>query len=265
MNSGLDHIQLSFQDCDSTAAKAIAGAAAHAHKVELAAAIRRRPVAFTLNVVVHRQNLDRLEEIIAFAEELGPQRLEIANVQYYGWAWLNRESLLPTRNQVERALFIVDDAQERLAGEMRIEFVLPDYYARFPKPCMGGWGRQLMVIDPAGHALPCHAAGVISGLAFDNVRERSLRWLWEESPAFLRFRGDAWMTEPCRSCPRKAQDFGGCRCQAFLIAADAAATDPACSYSPHHHLLGAVLEPINSGGADPQSETACYRINSFGN
>ncbi len=266
VSSGLDHIQLSFQDCDPAAAKKIAGVEAHAHKVELAAVIRKLPVAFTVNIVVHRQNLDRLEEIIAFAEGLGPQRLEIANVQYYGWALLNRALLLPTRNQVERALFIIEVAQERLAGRMRIEFVLPDYYARFPKPCMGGWGRQLMVIDPAGRALPCHAAGVIPGLSFDDVRSHPLRWIWEESPAFMRFRGDAWMAEPCRSCPKKAQDFGGCRCQAFLIAGDPAATDPACSYSPYHRLLDPVLEAINSSVAGPVSRqpTAHYRVNGSG-
>ena len=266
MQSGLDHVQLSFQDFDRIAARRIAGVAAHAHKVDLAAVIRRLPVAFTVNVVVHRQNLDRLEEIIAFAEELGPQRLEIANVQYYGWALLNRDVLLPTRDQVDRSRAIVAVAQERLRDRIRIEFVLPDYYARYPKACMGGWGRQLMVIDPAGQALPCHAAGVIPGMSFDNVRAHPLRWIWEESPAFLRFRGDDWMAEPCRSCPKKTQDFGGCRCQAFLIAGDATVTDPACSLSPHRRLLDPVLERVNSGPVNAASleDDARYRVNSPG-
>ncbi len=244
--AGVDHVQLSFQDSDERSANRIAGVPVHARKVELAAAIRKLRVAFTVNLVVHRQNLDRLEEMIAFVEELGPQRLEIANVQYYGWALLNRAVLLPTREQLERSRAVVAAAEQRLRGRMRIEFVLPDYYARFPKACMGGWGRRLMLIAPAGQALPCHAAGVIPGMKFDNVRDHSLRWLWEDSPAFRRFRGDEWMPEPCRSCERKVEDFGGCRCQAFLIGGDAAAADPACSISPHHHLLAPVLERTNA-------------------
>ncbi len=251
--AGLDHLQLSFQDSDARPADRIAGVPAHARKVELAAILRTLPIAFTVNLVVHRQNLDRLEEMIAFVEELGPQRLEIAHVQYYGWALLNRETLLPTREQVERSRAVVAAADERLRGRMRIEFVLPDYYARYPKACMGGWGRRLLLIDPAGQALPCHAAGVIPGLRFDNVRERSVRWIWEESPAFCRFRGDDWMPPPCRSCPKKVEDFGGCRCQAWLITGDAAATDPACSLAPQHHRVQAVVDRVNTGSAQPES------------
>ncbi len=244
--AGVDHVQLSFQDSDEVSANRIAGVPAHARKVALARAIRKMPVAFTVNLVVHRQNLDRLEEMIAFAEELGPQRLEIANVQYYGWALLNRALLLPTREQLERSRAIVAEAEERLRGRMRVEFVLPDYYARYPKACMGGWGQRLMLIDPTGRALPCHSASVIPGMGFDNVRDHSLRWLWEDSAAFRRFRGDEWMPEPCRSCARKEQDFGGCRCQAFLIAGNAAVTDPACSLAPQHHLFAPVLEHANA-------------------
>ncbi len=240
--AGLDHIQLSFQDSDQRAADLVAGVPAHAKKIAIAEKIRDLPVAFTVNLVVHRHNLDRLEEMITFAEGLGAQRLEIANVQYYGWALLNRAALLPTREQMERSRRVVAAAEARLRGRMRIEFVLPDYYARYPKSCMGGWGRRLMLVNPTGQVLPCHAAGVIPGMKFESVLEHPLRWIWQESAAFQRFRGDDWMPEPCRSCPKKQEDFGGCRCQAFLIAGDAGATDPVCSLAPHHDAVVAVLE-----------------------
>jgi pyrroloquinoline quinone biosynthesis protein E len=241
VRAGLDHIQLSLQDAEEQGADEIAGAHAHRRKLALAEQIRHHPVAFTLNMVVHRQNLDRLPAMLLLAEELGAARLEIANVQYYGWALRNRERLMPTRAQMERSLALIAEAQERLRGRLRIEFVVPDYYARYPKACMGGWGRGVILIDAGGDALPCHAAKVIPGLEFDNVRERSLRWIWEESSAFNRFRGEAWMPEPCRSCERRQTDFGGCRCQALLLAGDATATDPACSLAPAHHLVEAAV------------------------
>ena len=237
VEAGLDHIQLSFQDSRDEPATWIAGAKGHAYKLVLAAMIRRQRVAFTVNLVVHRQNLDHIEEMIAFIEQLEPERIEIAHAQYYGWALKNRDQLLPTHRQLEKCMRAVEAAQERLAGKTRIDCVVPDYYARYPKPCMGGWGLLLLLIDPSGQALPCHAAGVIPGLHFDNVREHSLEWIWQESPAFQRFRGDHWMQEPCRSCERKGEDFGGCRCQAFLVTGDANATDPVCSLSPDHHLI----------------------------
>ncbi|HVP45848.1 MAG TPA: pyrroloquinoline quinone biosynthesis protein PqqE [Bryobacteraceae bacterium] len=244
--AGLDHIQLSFQDSQEDEANAIAGARAHAHKIELARRIKRYRVAFTVNLVVHRRNLSRLEEMIALAEKLEADRLEIAHVQYYGWALRNRDALLPTRNQWERSLAVITAARERLSGRMRIDFVGPDYYAKYPKACMGGWGRSVILIDPAGRALPCHAAGVIPGLEFDNVQERSLRWIWEESPAFRKFRGEDWMPEPCRSCDRRTQDFGGCRCQAMLLTGDASATDPVCTLAPKHDLVEKVIGQIES-------------------
>ena len=237
VDAGLDHIQLSFQDSREEPANWIAGTKAHAHKVALSEVIRRFPIAFTVNLVVHRQNLDHLEEMIGFAEQLKPDRLEMAHAQYYGWALRNRDTLIPTREQLENCLRIVEQAQERLSGRMRIDCVVPDYYARYPKACMGGWGRRLLLIDPSGQVLPCHAAGVIPGLSFDNVREHPLEWIWRESPAFQRFRGEQWMPEPCRSCDRRAEDFGGCRCQAFLITGDASATDPVCTLAPTHHLI----------------------------
>jgi len=259
VDAGLDHIQLSFQDAKEETANWIAGAKAHAHKVALAKAIRRFRVAFTVNLVVHRQNLDHLEEMIAFTEELQPDRIEIAHAQYYGWALKNRDTLIPTRQQLENCLRIVEAAQERLSGRIRIDCVVPDYYARYPKACMGGWGRRLMLINPSGEALPCHAAGVIPGMQFDSVRKHSLDWIWRDSQAFQRFRGEQWMPEPCRSCERRSEDFGGCRCQAFLLTGNASATDPVCTLAPTHHLVEAAQLQANND--QPEMVEWAYRMN----
>jgi PqqA peptide cyclase len=245
VDAGLDHLQLSIQDAQEAPANEIAGARAHAHKLEVAKWVRRHRIAFTLNAVVHRKNLDRLEDIIALAEQLGAGRLEIAHVQYYGWAFANRERLLPTRAQLDRSLEIIHAAEARLKGRMRIEFVVPDYYARYPKACMGGWGRKLMIVTPSGEVWPCHAAGVIPGLQFPRVSEHALKWIWEESEAFQKFRGEGWMPEPCRSCDRREQDFGGCRCQAFLLAGDSGVTDPTCSLAPSHAVVEAIVAEAN--------------------
>jgi pyrroloquinoline quinone biosynthesis protein E len=254
--AGLDHIQLSFQDSREGPANWIAGAKAHAHKIELSHTIRRHKIAFTVNLVVHRQNLDHLEEMIAFIEQLNPDRVEIAHAQYYGWALANRAALMPTRAQIDAAVEIVAAAEKRLAGRVRIDSVVPDYYAKFPKACMGGWGRRLMLINPSGRVLPCHAAEVIPGLAFDNVREKTLEWIWQESESFNRFRGEDWMPEPCRSCDRRAEDFGGCRCQALLLTGDASATDPACSLSPKHTIVEEAVLQANTSSALAQPGTA---------
>jgi pyrroloquinoline quinone biosynthesis protein E len=248
--AGLDHVQLSFQDSQETQGNLFAGAKAHAHKLQVAQLIREQRVAFTVNLVVHRQNIDRLSQLIAFAEQLNADKLEIANVQYYGWALRNRKNLLPTRGQLRASLPLIDEARLRLSGKMRIEYVLPDYYAKYPKPCMGGWGRGLMLIDPAGRAMPCHAASVIPGLDFPNAAEQSLAAIWNESAAFQRFRGEAWMQEPCRSCERKAIDFGGCRCQAMLLTGDPDATDPVCSLSPVRTIVSEVINQIPSEPSD---------------
>src|ERR1700730_13286329 len=256
VSAGLDHIQLSFQDSREASANWIAGAKAHAHKIEIARAIRGHKVAFTVNLVVHRQNLDHLEEMIAFIEQLQPERMEIAHTQYYGWALANRAALMPTRAQVEKAVEIVAAAEERLAGRIRIDSVVPDYYAKYPKACMGGWGRLLMLINPAGTVLPCHAAEVIPGLEFENTREQTLEWIWRESPPFQRFRGEAWMPEPCRSCDRRTEDFGGCRCQALLLTGDPTATDPACTLAPAHVIIEAVLDEVNSDSVIAQRTPA---------
>src|SRR5437588_2107956 len=250
VEAGLDHVQLSFQDSEAAPADAIAGTRAHALKLKIAEEIRKHPVAFTANIVVHRDNLQRLPQMIAMAEELGASKLEIAHVQYYGWALRNREHLLPTREQVEESRRVIESAQQRLAGKMRIEFVLPDYYAKYPKACMGGWGQKMMLINPAGKALPCHAAEVIPSLEFANVKDQPLRWIWEQSPAFNRFRGESWMQEPCKSCDRRALDFGGCRCQALLLVDDANATDPVCVLSPHKQRILSLL-PTAQPEAEP--------------
>ncbi len=236
-DSGLEHLQLSFQDLEEESANHIAGTRAHALKLALVPVLKQFPMAFTVNLVVHRLNLDRLEGFIALAETLTPDRLEIAHVQYYGWALRNRSLLMPTQDQVNRAIPIVEAAKQRLKGRIHVEAVLPDYFANFPKACVGGWGRQMVLVDPTGQAMPCHAAAVIPGLAFDSVRERDLSWIWQSSPAFQRFRGDSWMPDTCLACPRKTIDFGGCRCQAFLLTGNADAIDPVCQYSPHHGML----------------------------
>jgi pyrroloquinoline quinone biosynthesis protein E len=256
VDAGLDHIQISFQDSREEAANWIAGAKAHAHKIELSRAIRRHKIAFTVNLVVHRQNLDHLEEMIAFIEQLNPERVEIAHAQYYGWALANRATLMPTHAQLEKAITIVSEAEKRLAGKIRIDSVVPDYYAKYPKACMGGWGRRLMLINPAGKVLPCHAAEVLPGLTFENVREKSLEWIWQESSSFRRFRGEDWMPEPCRSCDRRSEDFGGCRCQAFLLAGDATVTDPACSLAPSHGIVEAAVREANDGAVIARPTTA---------
>jgi pyrroloquinoline quinone biosynthesis protein E len=256
VDAGLDHIQISFQDSREGAANWIAGAKAHAHKIELSRSIRRHKIAFTVNLVVHRQNLDHLEEMIEFIEQMQPQRVEIAHTQYYGWALINRAALMPTRVQLERAVEIVAAAEKRLAGRIRIDSVVPDYYAKYPKACMGGWGQRLMLINPAGKVLPCHAAEIIPGLEFENVKEKTLEWIWQESSSFQRFRGEAWMPEPCRSCDRRTVDFGGCRCQALLLTGDPTVTDPACSLAPTHHLIETAVAEANSDTAVAEPTSA---------
>jgi pyrroloquinoline quinone biosynthesis protein E len=259
VDAGLDHIQISFQDSREDAANWIAGAKAHAHKIELSRAIRKHKIAFTVNLVVHRQNLDHLEEMIAFIEQLQPERVEIAHTQYYGWALENRTALMPTRTQLEKAVAIISETELRLAGQIRIDSVVPDYYAKYPKACMGGWGRRLMLVNPSGKVLPCHAAEVLPGLRFENVREKSLEWIWQESDSFRKFRGEDWMPEPCRSCDRRGEDFGGCRCQAFLLTGVETATDPACSLAPMHHIVESAVREANADtGVAPPTHASSF-------
>lgn len=240
--AGLDHIQISVQAAEPGLADRIAGAAVHERKLAAFERALAREVAVTLNCVLHRSNIDQVAEIIALAERLGVRRLELANAQLYGWGYRNRAALLPTREQVERAAGIIDGAQHRLRGAMEITHVLADYYERFPKPCMHGWGRRFMTVAPDGRVLPCPAAAAITSLRFENVNERPLATIWHESAAFNAFRGTAWMPEPCRSCERREIDFGGCRCQAFLLTGDAGATDPVCSLSPLHDRVSEIAE-----------------------
>jgi len=238
VEAGLEHIQLSVQDSDIAAGDRIAGlAGAQEAKRRAARLVREAGLPLTVNAVVHRQNLDRLGEIIELAIELGADRLEVAHVQYYGWALRNRAALLPSRDQLDLATTAVDAARARLAGVMVIDYVLPDYHAHRPKACMGGWGRRFLNVTPAGKVLPCHAAETLTELDFPNVAQATLSEIWYRSPGFERFRGTAWMPETCRSCERREIDWGGCRCQAFALTGDAARTDPACALSSDRELL----------------------------
>jgi PqqA peptide cyclase len=249
VQAGLDHFQLSFQGAREEIAQEISGTKAHAQKLRVLEWLKRHRLAVTLNFVIHRRNIDQLPEMLALAESSSAGRVEFANVQYYGWAFANRDGLLPTREQLTQSIDFLKKSQERVAGKIKVEYVVPDYYAKYPKPCMGGWGRKLMLITPNGDALPCHAARVIPGLSLENVKDRALREIWEASDTFQKFRGESWMQDPCKTCDRRTQDFGGCRCQAFLLAADASATDPVCSLSPQRDKVDTILSAINFVGA----------------
>jgi PqqA peptide cyclase len=237
-DASLDHVQISIQDSDEPSADHIAGyKGASARKRALAGEVVKLGLPLTINMVVHRANIGRIEPMVDLALSLGASRVEIAHVQYYGWALKNRAALMPSREQVDAAVRQVELLRQKHHGGIVIDAVVPDYYARFPKPCVGGWGRRSLNVTPAGKVLPCHAAEVIPGLEFWNVREHSLADIWRASPAFSAFRGTDWMQEPCKSCERREQDFGGCRCQAFLITGDARAADPVCHLSPQHALV----------------------------
>ena len=254
---GLDHVQLSIQGVDAATADRLGGyKGGFETKMRVAEWIAAAGVPLTVNAVMHRQNLDRLEETIDLAVRLGARRLEIAHTQYHGWAYRNRRALMPTREQVRQAGAVAKAATERLRGVLAIDYVTPDHLARFPKPCMGGWGRVGLNVTPTGKVLPCHAAETIETLTFDTVRERPLAAIWTEGAAFRAFRGTDWMQEPCRSCDRRETDWGGCRCQAFAWTGDAAATDPACSLSPHHAEMRAQAE----AESDAAVEDFAYRV-----
>ncbi len=238
---GLDHVQISIQDSEPGSADHIAGYdGAFARKQALAAQVVGLKIPLTVNVVVHRANIDRITEMVALALRLGASRVEIAHVQYYGWALRNRAMLMPTAEQVARAAKTVEQLRQQHHGEIVIDAVVPDYYARLPKPCVGGWGRRSLNVTPSGKVLPCHAAESIPNLEFWSVREHSLADIWKSSPAFNAFRGIDWMAEPCRSCERRDIDFGGCRCQAFALTGDARATDPVCHLAPGHDAVAAL-------------------------
>ncbi|MCR0985163.1 pyrroloquinoline quinone biosynthesis protein PqqE [Roseomonas populi] len=242
-DAGLDHVQLSVQDAEEASADRIGGLrGGHARKLTFAEAVHAAGLPLTLNAVVHRQNLDRLPALIDLALSLGAGRLEVAHVQYYGWALRNRDALLPSRAQLDAATRTVTEARARLQGRLVIDYVVPDYHAHRPKACMGGWGRSFIAVSPAGRALPCHAAESLPGFDFPSVRDHSLADIWAHSEAFNRFRGTGWMPAPCQGCEHRERDWGGCRCQAFALTGEAAATDPACALSPHHHLLDLAVQ-----------------------
>jgi pyrroloquinoline quinone biosynthesis protein E len=234
---GLDNVQVSVQDVTAEASDRIAGLKSFERKLEVCRWVKELGLPLTLNTVLHRENLDRVAEVIALAESLAADRLELANTQYLGWALVNRQALLPTPEQLDRARELARAARKRLQGRMEVLFVTPDYYADFPKACMDGWGRRFIVVAPDGLVLPCHAAHTLPGLVFDNAKTRSLAEIWRSSAGFGAFRGEAWMPEPCRSCDRRAIDFGGCRCQAYHLTGNAAATDPVCPLSPDHAVV----------------------------
>lgn len=248
--AGLDHVQLSIQGTSESQADHVAGyKGGHMRKLAVAQWVSRQDLPLTVNAVMHRSNIDEVEQTFELALELGAHRLEVATVQFHGWAAINRNALMPTRNQVERTTEAVAAARERLKGRLVIDYVPADYYAKFPKPCMGGWGRIGLNVDPTGQVLPCHAAETIPQMQFDNVRDKPLSDIWYGGEAFNRFRGTDWMQEPCASCEHKLRDFGGCRCQALAIAGDANATDPACSLSPLKGKMVGMAETAAHGDA----------------
>jgi len=261
--AGLDHVQLSLQSDEAPLADTIAGRRSHADKLAAARLIRELGWPLTLNVVLHRANVARIPQLVALAEELDADRLELANVQFYGWAHRNRDALLPSIAELREAAACVAEARTRLRGRLRIDYVLPDALADRPKPCMEGWGRRYLTVNPQGDVLPCPTASCIESLRFDNVRQHSLSWIWGESQAFNHFRGTAWMPEPCRSCDWRHTDFGGCRCQAALLTGDAANTDPACALSPHRaRLIEAFQLKSDAAAGDAAANTAFeYRRN----
>jgi pyrroloquinoline quinone biosynthesis protein E len=244
--AGLDHVQISIQADEAAVSDRIAGTPSFERKIEAARVVKKLGWPLTLNVVLHRQNIDRVADILRLAEELEADRIELANTQYYGWAWRNRDALLPSKAQLERAEAVVRAARVRLEGRMDVIYVLPDYYSRYPKPCMGGWGKRQLTVAPNGDALPCPAAHALP-LPRASVREDSLARIWTESPLFQRFRGTDWMPDPCRSCDRREIDFGGCRCQAFQLTGDAARTDPVCHLSPDHGIVAETVQAANEG------------------
>lgn len=235
--AGLDHIQVSFQDATQAANDALSDTKTFAKKLEIVQAVKAAGWPMVLNVVLHRLNLDHIDAIIELAEKLGVEYLELANTQYYGWAYQNKAALIPTHEQLRHAEARVQAWRENLGNTMKLLFVVPDYFESTPKPCMSGWGNVFLSIAPDGTALPCQAARMLPGLAFPNVRTHSVKDIWTQSDGFQRYRGDAWMKEPCRTCPDKSKDYGGCRCQAYLITGDATEADPVCHKSPHHNTV----------------------------
>jgi len=255
--AGLDHIQVSFQASTQELNDLLAGTQAFEHKLAIARAVKENGFPMVLCFVMHRDNIDSIGDVLELAGSLEADFVELATTQYYGWAYLNRDRLMPRRDQLERGEAVAHQYQERWKDRMKIYYVVPDYYEERPKPCMNGWGKLFLTIAPDGTALPCHSARMLPGIQFPNVANESVEQIWKHSDAFNRFRGYDWMREPCRSCPEREQDFGGCRCQAYMLTGDAANADPVCSKSPHHDEVLAVLERANQG---PASEVAAQPL-----
>ncbi|MGB4811828.1 MAG: pyrroloquinoline quinone biosynthesis protein PqqE [Methylophilaceae bacterium] len=243
---GLDHIQLSMHDITEEINNFITNTKTFALKKKVAMMIKSHGYPMVLNVVIHRYNIGHMKEILEMAEALGADYIELANTQYYGWSLVNRSQLLPTKAQVDEAERITNEYRAKVDGNMKIFFVVPDYFANRPKKCMNGWGEVFMIVTANGDVLPCHSARSLPNMKFPNIKNDALDWTWKDSPAFNQYRGHHWMKEPCRSCDEKEKDFGGCRCQTFLLTGDAEATDPVCSKSPHRHLIDqAILDAQN--------------------
>ncbi len=247
--AGLDHVQISIQAGEPAASDRMAGTRSFARKITAMGVVKELGWPLTVNVVLHRHNIDRVAEVLGLAEEVGADRVELANTQYYGWAWRNRDALLPSRAQLEAAEVVVRAARERLRDRMDVIYVIPDYYSRYPKPCMGGWAARQLTVTPNGDVLPCPAAQSLP-LPRASVRADPLARIWAESPVMNAFRGTDWMPDPCRSCERREVDFGGCRCQAFQLTGDAARTDPVCQLSPDHHLVAGAVRAANTESRD---------------
>jgi len=254
--AGLDHIQISFQASDAELNDLLAGTKAFQHKLDMAKAVKAQGFGMVLNFVIHKGNIDYIENMLALSVELGADYVELASSQYYGFALLNRDQLLPSAKQLEKAEAIAHRYQDEQKGKMKIYYIIPDYYEKRPKPCMNGWGKIFLTIAPDGTALPCHSARVLPDIEFPNVRDHDLKHIWHESEAFNHFRGDSWMKEPCKTCPEKEKDYGGCRCQAYLLTGDATAADPVCDKAPQHT---AVLEAIAQANTTSYDQTVVMR------
>jgi pyrroloquinoline quinone biosynthesis protein E len=239
---GLDHIQLSMHDITKEINNFITDTNTFELKKKVAAMIKGHGYPMVLNVVIHRYNIGHIAEILEMAEALGADYVELANTQYYGWSLINRSQLMPTKEQIDHAEKVTNEFRQKIGNKMKIYFVVPDYFSDRPKKCMNGWGEVFMIVTAEGTVLPCHSARVLPGMTFPNVKEHGLEWAWKDSPAFNKYRGDSWMKEPCRTCPEKEKDLGGCRCQAFLLSGDAESADPVCSLSPNHHIIEKAIE-----------------------
>ena len=257
--AGLDHIQISFQASSEELNNYLGGTKSFQHKVAMARLVKKYEYPMVLNIVLHRQNIDQIEDILKMTLDLEADYVELASTQYYGWSKLNEAHLLPTRAQLARAEKIAHEYQDQYKSRMRILYVVPDYYETRPKACMNGWGSVFLTIAPDGSALPCHAARQLPGLTFPNVRDHSVAWIWNESPTFNHFRGDDWMKAPCRTCPEKTKDFGGCRCQAYMLTGDAANADPVCDKSEHHATLVANVDAMTNRPPPGHAQPLVFR------